>query len=130
MRLSVFCMVMLLPLAAFAETVEYTQHLELAISDERILQITSAAGYLEVYGVDSADRINVTATITVSGLAQNKLPDFLGRHVLLTLGKSGRKAILESVFKNQRQMTADAKIDLTVVITKNLRVQIDDGSGR
>jgi hypothetical protein len=130
MRLSVFCMVMLLPLAAFAETVEYTQHLELAISDERVLQITSAAGYLEVYGVDSADRINVTATIIVSGLAQNKLPDFLESHVLLTLEKSGRKAILESVFKNQRQMTADAKIDLTVVIPKNLRVQIDDGSGR
>ncbi|MBW2432159.1 MAG: DUF4097 family beta strand repeat protein [Deltaproteobacteria bacterium] len=130
MRTNVVCLVMLLPLSALAGTVEHTQHLELAISDERVLQITSEAGYLEVYGVDGADRIKATATITVSGLAQNKLPDFLERHVMLTLRKSARKVILESVLKNQRQMTADAKIDLAVAIPKNLRVQIDDGSGR
>ena len=129
MRINVFCLVMLLPLAAFAGTIEQTQHLELAISDQKVLQITCAAGFLEVYGVDSTNHIKVTATIIVNGIPQNKFVDFLERHVLLTLKREGRKASLECVFKNQKQMAADAKIDVTVAIPKHLRVQIVDGSG-
>ena len=130
MRIIVFCMVMLLPMAAPAKTVEFTQHLELAISDQKIVQITSAAGYLEVYRVDGTDRINVTATVQITGIAQNGLADFLERHVQLTLKQDGSKAVLNCVFKNQIQMAADAKIDLAVAIPKHLRVQIVDESGR
>lgn len=130
MRLNVFCLVIFLPLAAFAGTVEHTQHLQLAISDQKVLQITCAAGYLEVYGVDGADRIKVTASVQINAITQDELADFLERHVLLTLKQDGRKALLKGVFKNQKTMTADAKINLTVAIPKNLRVQIDDGSGR
>jgi DUF4097 and DUF4098 domain-containing protein YvlB len=121
---------MLLPLAAFAGTVEHTQHLELAISDQKVLQIKCAAGYLEVYGVDDADRITVSASLQINAISPNELADFLKRHVQLTLKQDGRKALLKSVFINQKTMAADAKINLTVAIPKHLRVQIDDGSGR
>lgn len=130
MRVNVFCLVMLLPLAALAGTVEHTQHLELAVSDQKALQITCAAGFLEVYGVDGADRIKVTATLHINGITRGGLVGFLEHHVLLTLKQEGRKAILVSVFKNQKQMTADARIDVTVAAPKHLRVQIDDGFGR
>lgn len=130
MRIIVFCMVILLPMAAVAGAVEHTQHLELAIADQTILQITCAAGYLEVYGVDGTDRISVIATVQINGITQDKLADFLARHVQLTLQQDGRKAVLECIFKNQKQMTADVKIDLAVAIPKDLRVQIVDGSGR
>lgn len=130
MRINVFCLAILLPLAAFAGTVEHNQHLELAISDQKVLQIMCAAGYLEVYGVDGADRINVSANIHINAITPNELADFLERHVQLTLKQDGRKAVLEGVFKNQKTMSAEAKINLTVAIPKNLRVQIDDGSGR
>ena len=128
MRINVFCMVMLLPLVALAGTVEHTQHLELAISDQTALEIKSEAGFLEVYGVDGAESINVTATVKVKGITQNELTDFLERHVQITLKQQGRNAILEGVFKNRRQMKADVRIDLAVAIPKNLQVQIDDGS--
>ncbi|MGD8990159.1 MAG: DUF4097 family beta strand repeat-containing protein [Desulfobacterales bacterium] len=130
MRVNVFCLVVLMPLAALAGTVEHTQHLELAVSDQKALQITCAAGFLEVYGVDGADRIKVTATVQIKGITRDGLAGFLERHALLTLKQDGRKAILVSVFKNQKQMTVDARIDVTVAAPKHLRVQIDDGSGR
>jgi hypothetical protein len=121
---------MVLPLAALAGTVEHTQHLELAISGQKVLQITCAAGFLEVYGVDGTDRINVTASVRINGITQNELAAFLERHVLLTLKQKGRKAFLECALINQNQMTADAKIDVAVAIPKHLRLQIVDGSGR
>ena len=130
MRVNVFCIVILLPLAVFAGTVEQTQHLEISNKDVKILQITCAAGFLEVYGVDGTDRIDVTATIVISGISPEASPAFRERHVLLSLNKRSRKAILESVFKDQKLITTDAKIDLTVRVPKGLRVQINDGSGR
>ena len=129
MRINVFWLVMVLPLAAFAGTVEHAQHLELASSDLKVLQITCEAGFLEVYGVDDADHIKVTAIVQINGITQNGLTDFLERHVLLTLKQSGRKGFLECVFKNQKQMRADVKIDVAVAIPRHLRVHIVDGSG-
>lgn len=129
MRIHLVCIVVLLPLAALAGTIEQSQHLELSITDVTVLQITCGAGFLEVYGVDGTDRINVTATIIISGIPPNRLPDYLDRHVLLSLNKQSHKAVLKSVFKNQNLMKADAKIELTVAVPKNLRLQIEDGSG-
>ena len=129
MRVYVFFIVILVPLIAFAESVEYAQQLELDLGGVEVLQITCAAGYLEVFGMDGSDHIKVTAAINISGIPPNKLTEFRQRHIRLSLNKKPHKAILESVFLNQNQMPADAKIDLTVRVPKNLRVQIDDGSG-
>ena len=129
MRINVFIIIIFFPLFALAGTVERAQDLGLPITDIKILQITCVAGFLEVYGVDGTDHIRVTATVKISGISPDKLSDFLARHVRLSLKKRSHKAILESTFKDQHLMKADAKIDLTVRVPKSMQVQIDDGSG-
>ncbi len=129
MRILLVCMVILLPLAALAENIEHTQHLALSIQGVRTPQITCASGSLDVYGVDGYDHIKVTATVTISNTPPARLTDFLDHHVRLSLRKRQHQAILQSVFQNQNLMKADAKIDLTVAVPKNLRVKITDGSG-
>ena len=129
MRKFMVCIFILLPLAALAQNIEHTQHLALPIEDIRTLQITCASGSLDVYGIYGYDRIKVTATVKISDMPQATLTDFLDRHVRLSLHKRQHQAILQSVFQNQHQMKADAKIDLSVAIPKNLPVEIIDGSG-
>ncbi len=129
MRIPLIWVVILLPLAALAENIEHTQHLELSIEDVRSLQITCGPGFLDVYGVEGYDRIKVTATVQVAGISQQQLPDFLAQHVRLSLTKRSHNARLQSTFQNQSMMPADAKIDLSVAVPINLRVAIDDGSG-
>ena len=121
--------VLFLPVIAFAGSIENTQHLELSIKDIRSMHITCGPGFLDVFGVEGADRIKVTAVVRISGITRNMLQNFLDKHVLLSLKKRHRKAVLQSEFKNQNLMKAEAKIDLTVEVPKNLRVKIDDGSG-
>ena len=129
MRKVIVCILMLLPLAAMAQPIEQSKHLEIPIRDVKTLQIICAAGSLEIYGVDRTDRINVTATVKISGITRKETAGFMERHVRLSLNKQSQKAILESVFKDESRMKADAKIDLIVRIPKQLAVQIDDGSG-
>jgi hypothetical protein len=119
--------VLFLPVIAFAGSIENTQHLELSIKDIRSMYITCGPGFLDVFGVEGADRIKVTAVVRISGITRNMLQNFLDKHVLLSLKKRHRKAVLQSEFKNQNLMKAEAKIDLTVEVPKNLRVK--DGSG-
>lgn len=118
--------VLFLPVMAFAASIENTQHLELSIKDIQSMHIICGPGFLDVFGVEGADRIKVTAAVRISGINRNMLQDFLDKHVLLSLKKRRRKAVLQSEFKNQNLMKADAKIDLTVEVPKNLRVKIDD----
>lgn len=121
--------VLLIPVLAFAGSIENTQHLELSIKNIQSMHIKCGPGSLDVFGVEGSDRIKVTAVVQISGITQNMLQDFLDRHVLLSLKNRNRKAILQSEFKNENLMKADAKIDLTVEVPKRLGVKIDDGSG-
>ena len=122
-------LVLFLPVLGFAGSIENTQQLELPVKDIQSIHITCGPGFLDVFGVDQSDRIKVTATVKISGIAQNMLKDFWDKHVLLSLKKTHRKAVLQSEFKNENLMKADGKIDLTVEVPKNLDVKIDDGSG-
>ena len=121
--------VLFLPVLAYAGSIENTQQLELPVKDIQSIHIICGPGFLDVFGVEGGDRIKVTATVKISGITQNMLEDFLDNHVLLSLKKSHRKAVLQSEFKNENLMKADGKIDLTVEVPKNLDVKIDDGSG-
>ena len=122
-------LVLFLPVLAFAGSIENTQQLELPVKDIQSIHIICGPGFLDVFGVDRSDRIKVTATVKINGITQNMLKDYWDRHVLLSLKKSHRKAVLQSEFKNENLMKADGKIDLTVEVPKNLDVKIDDGSG-
>jgi DUF4097 and DUF4098 domain-containing protein YvlB len=121
--------ILFLPMLAFAESIENTQHLELSIQDIQSIHIACGPGSLDVFGVEGADRIKVAATVRVSGITQNMLPDFLDKHMVLSLKKRHRKAVVQSGFINAHLMKAEAKIDLTVTVPRTLRMKIDDGSG-
>jgi hypothetical protein len=129
MRVRAVWVVLLIPALAFAGSIENTQHLELPIKDIQSIDIICGPGSLDVFGVEGSNRINVTAAVKISGITQNMLQAFLDRHVLLSLKNRNRKAILQSEFKNESLMQADASIDLTVEVPKSLSVKIDDGSG-
>ena len=121
--------VLLIPVLAFAGSIENTQHLELSIKNIQSIHIICGPGSLDVFGVEGSNRIKVTAVVKISGITQNMLQDFLDEHVLLSLKKRLSKAFLQSEFKNEKQMKADAKIDLTVEVPKVLSVIINDGTG-
>ena len=129
MRVRAVLVVLFIPVLAFAGSIENTQHLELSIKDIQSIHIICGPGSLDVFGVEGSDRIKVTAAVKISGITQNKLQDFLDRHVLLSLKNRNRKAILQSEFKNENLLKADARIDLTVEVPKSLDVKIDDESG-
>lgn len=129
MKVRVLLIVFFLPMFAFAGSIENSQHLELPVKDIESLYITCGPGSLDVFGTEGSDRIGVTATVSVSGIAQNKLQDFLDRHMALSLNRRHRRAVLQSGFINAHLMKAEAKIDLTVSVPKSLGVKIDDGSG-
>ncbi|MGD9411116.1 MAG: hypothetical protein PVJ54_04625 [Desulfobacterales bacterium] len=129
MRVRAILLVLFLPVFAFAGSIENTQELELPVKDIRSIHIICGPGFLNVFGVESGDRIKVRATVKISGITQNMLEDFLDKHVLLSLKKRHRKAVLQSEFKNENLMKADGKIDLSVEVPKSLNVKIDDGSG-
>jgi len=129
MRVRAVLVVLFIPALAFAGSIENTRHLELSIKDIQSIHIICGPGSLDVFGVEGSNRIKVTAAIKISGITQNKLQEFLDRHVLLSLENRNRKAILQSEFKNEPLLKADAKIDLTVEVPKSLGVKIDDGSG-
>ena len=129
MRVRAVLLVLFFPVLGFAGNIENTQQLELPVKDIQSIQIKCGPGFLDVFGVDQSDRIKVTATVKISGIAQNMLKVFWDKHVLLSLKKTHHKAVLQSEFKNENLMKADGKIDLTVEVPKNLDVKIDDGSG-
>jgi len=129
MRGRAVLIVLFVPVLAFAGSIENTQYLELSTKDIHSMQIKCGPGSLDVFGVERNDRIKVTATVKISGITQNMLQEFLDKCVLLSLKKRNRKAVLQSEFKNENLMKADAKIDLTVEVPKSLNVDIDDGSG-
>ena len=129
MRCRAVLVVLFIPVLAFAGSIEDTQYLELSTKDIRAMHIICGPGSLDVFGIERNDLIKVKATVKISGITQNMLQEFLDRHVLLSLKKHTRKAVLQSEFKNESLIKAGAKIDLTVEVPKNLSVKIDDGSG-
>ena len=130
MRIHLVCIFVLLPLTVLAGPVEHTLKLELPVAGLQNMQITCEAGFLKLYGVDGADHIKVSATVKIDSIPPDSVSDFLEQHVLLALERRSSKAFLESAFKKEHQMAADARIDLNVVVPKNLPVRIEDGSGR
>jgi hypothetical protein len=68
--------VLLIPVLAFAGSIENTQHLELSIKNIQSMHIICGPGALDVFGVEGSDRIKVTAVVKISGITQNMLQDF------------------------------------------------------
>ena len=99
------------------------------------LEIDCGAGYLEVYGEDGLNTIEVEAEIFVDDLSGKKAKSFLEKHMRLELDSRGSKARLNSYFEDNRSFLStlfnryDARINLIVHMPANMILDIEDGSG-
>ncbi len=122
-----------LALPAFADwdDYDYQEERELAVDAGGLdsLRVDAGAGSLKVHGVDGADRIEVTATVLVSGAKGDKARDFIEDRMVLTLDRSGNRASLAADFRDSMGFGKSGAIALDVRIPKGLDVDIDDGSG-
>jgi len=114
---------------AIAGTYSKTEKMELAAKDVELIDIDCGAGFLKVRGVENSDKIEVTAEIEVQGISGDELEEFIKRHVTLTLEKSSKKAVLKSRVENGSSYYTNAHIDLTVKVPKQIKLNVNDGSG-
>jgi len=93
--------------------------------------VDCGAGSLSIAGVESMRNIEVEAEIIVGGKRERDLEKYVADNVRLELKKQGNRAILTSRFKNSFPKIGlrERKINLTVVVPKNMDVDVDDGSG-
>ena len=114
-------------------TFEKVKNLTLSIEGIKELDIDCGAGYMKIQGDKNLDRIEVKATIVVDRIDEDEMESFIMNYVTLKLQKRGSRAVLNSnikhssfssFFKRKRKL-----INLDIKIPKNLRLDIDDGSG-
>lgn len=133
MRLSLIPVLLGLALSAHADwgDYDYQEQRELAIDAGgiRLLRIDAGAGSLTVRGVDGIDRIEVVATVLVSGAEGDKAREYVEKRMVLTLDKSGSRAELVADFKDSMGFGKGGAIALDVNMPKGIDLDIDDGSG-
>ncbi len=130
MRYSIFLVLILLPVIAFAGTRREMKDLELSAQGIDTLVIRCGAGSLNLKGIDGHDKIGVAAGIIVEGLDEKDLNTFFRKNLLLHLEKQGTKAVLRGVFIRHTKINPqEAKIDITIRAPRDLNVKIDDNSG-
>jgi len=120
--------------SAFADPVGEELSLNLKTTGIETVRIKCGAGYLKVTGVEGLDQIEVKAMLVVKGIDEDELAEFKEDYVRLSLEKSGSRAILTSDVKSNFSVSSifknkSARIDLDVRTPKNMKLEIDDGSG-
>jgi hypothetical protein len=115
--------------AAMNDYVE-VRDLVLDADDIEVLNIDTGSGPLVVAGVPGADRIEVSATITVPGADEDEALEVLERDLRLSLAQNGSEALLESHIETRMFSWGDSPgIELEVRVPQRLSVTVDDGSG-
>lgn len=115
-------------LAAF----ETTKTLTLPADGLRGLEIRAGAGSLTVTGRDGQKTIEVRAEIVVRHVGDKEMDRYLSDRVELTLEKRGDQAVLVSRMRERFRLFSfgdDGVINLTVLVPKELPLDVDDGSG-
>ncbi|MCX6571929.1 MAG: hypothetical protein NT006_11025 [Candidatus Aminicenantes bacterium] len=120
-------------LAAFpAVGFEKVQRLTLPADGLTKLEITAGAGSLTVSGRDGLAAVEVEVRISVSGVDEKEMEDWIKTHVELELRKAGDAGVLVGEIHSRGLFSffeGDARIDLTVSVPKSIGLKIDDGSG-
>lgn len=119
---------------ASANAAQSRESLSLALVGLKSLHIDCGAGYLKVQGVDGLEQIEVTAVITVSGIADSELAAFKKKYIVLKLGKVADQAELIAKVDSEHSMDnlfdgRDVSINLDIRLPRQLALDIDDGSG-
>jgi DUF4097 and DUF4098 domain-containing protein YvlB len=128
------CLLFILP--ARAEYVE-VKNLTLPSEDISKLVIDCGAGFLDIRGDETIDRIEVAAEIVIEGMSDKKARDFVEKRTELRLKKRGDRAYLTSRFEDGIfspgglfRRDESGMINLTIKLPRNIALDIDDGSGR
>ena len=128
----------LLILGLFAGTLahaawnDYVEVRDLAVDADQIeaLDIDAGAGSLIVRGESGAERITVTATITVPDSDEARARRKIERDMTLTLEPQGDRAVLQAFFESGLFGRGEQpSIDLEIGIPRRLSLIVDDGSG-
>ena len=82
-----------------------------------------------VTSTDGSDRIEVLATVLVSGAEGDKARDFIEDRMILTLDRSGNQAKLVADFKDSMGFGKRGAVALDIRMPKGIDIDIDDGSG-
>jgi DUF4097 and DUF4098 domain-containing protein YvlB len=115
-------------LAAF----ETTKNLSLPTQGVQRFEIDAGAGSLTVTGRAGLSAIEVKAEIVAKHVRNEDMDRYIGDRVELTLVKQGDAVVLVSRIRNKFRLFGfddDAVINLTVLVPKDIPVDIDDGSG-
>ena len=115
-------------LAAF----ETTKSLNLPAQGIRRLEIQAGAGSLTVTGREGLTAIEVKAEVVARHVPDEDMDGFLKDKVELTLEKRGDVAVLVGRVRERLRLFSfgdDAVINLTVLVPKDMPLEIDDGSG-
>lgn len=125
MVLIIFCAVSIYPH-------QETKSLSLSAEGISNFHIECGAGYLRIQGDTSLKIIKVEAEIILEGRNEKSAQEYMQKHMVLELTKSGNRAVLKSYFKDNRNLFSwrNKVINLTVHMPENLALRVDDGSGR
>jgi len=128
-KIPVLLGLLFLSLPAFSYQTEKT--LKLPAEGIHLLSVDAGAGSLKIEGVEGLTSIEVTAEISVHGVADRHINDFLDEHLRFSLEKSGEEAVLKGYFhfSGPHLFFDDGKVDLTVRMPKAMDLDVDDGSG-
>ncbi len=133
MRSSFLFLLLALALPAHADWADYDyqeeRELALDAGGVKALRVDAGAGSLSIRGVDGSDRIEVRATVLVSGADGDKARKFIEDRMVLALDRSGNRAKLVADFKDSMGFGKSGAIALDIRMPKGIDLDIDDGSG-
>lgn len=115
--------------AAFGEY-EEIRELELDASGIGVLDIEAGAGSLAITGVAGLQEIRVNAIIHVPTSDEDEARESIESDMVLTLEKSGDRAVLKGYFENRGRGWDDSPgIRLEVQVPPSTGLSVEDGSG-
>lgn len=124
-----FLFFLLIPAVTFAEIYQETRKIELPAADIETLVVNCGAGSLDVKGVDTINRVRVTAVIEIEAGEGNDLHDVIKRNLILTLERKKNKALLTSDINILVPEKLESRVNLEVEMPKGMHLKIVDGSG-
>lgn len=131
MKVKILFLAILFLCASFVFPYEGVKKLSLPAQGIEKLDIDCSAGFLKVYGIEGLTKIEVTAEIIVEGKRVDDEEEYIRENMELSLEKRGTKAVLISKFKKSFPHISfrTRLINLTVNVSKNINMKIDDSSG-
>ena len=129
MKSTLFLILALWPVFAFAGTYRETRTLDMPAAGLNRVNIRCGAGSLTVRGVEGTDHIKVAAMIESEGADKGEFQLLVNKLIQLDLKRKYDDARLISTAEIPPLTDIETRIHLTVQLPVNMNVRIIDGSG-